>query len=96
MLAAMDTIALDRELATGKVSSDALKQLWDAECYGTATPMQWLEKRLKILENFAVSGKAIEVSAKSGPIKISNLEDFHEWCQSSFPDAYACFYAKRR
>jgi len=52
---------LDSEIANGYVSIDSLKEFRDAEIYGTATPMQWLEKRLRILEKLNKEGRGLRV-----------------------------------
>jgi hypothetical protein len=91
----MDIIVLDHELASGKVSLEAFKALWEAECYGTATPMQWLEARLLILEHAAISGKSIKVTTPSSSFVLEGKEQFYVWCKASFRDAYACFFEKK-
>ena len=91
----MDIIVLDKELAAGKVSTEAFKALCDAECYGTATPMHWLEARLLVLEQAANSGIPIQVSTQYSSQVLESKEQYYEWCKSSFKDAYACFFEKK-
>ena len=89
----MVEIELDKELKRGTVTLDALEQLYEAEVYGTATPMRWLEKRLKILENLLDAGNTVVI--EKGNLTIQSTGEFHEWCKNNLPDAYECFFQER-
>jgi len=82
---------LDAELNAGKVTEEALKALWNAECYDSATPMQWLEKRLSILHSRAKEGKEIHIVSTKREQTICNEREFLAWCEESFRNAYKCF-----
>jgi urease accessory protein UreE len=78
------------------MSRNTFQQLRDAEIYGTATPMQWLEKRLKVMEKTLKKGKEIGLETEEGIQVLRSQSDFYIWCQENFPDAYACFFQIRR
>jgi hypothetical protein len=92
----VDMAGLDDELCQGLVSAEGLRKLIDAEIYGTATPMQWLEKRLHLIESVIQSGRPVTVDAGSQAITLGNWEQYAAWCAKTLPDAYSCFVKERR
>ena len=89
----MTAFDLDKKLRAGNVCADSFKQLEDAEIYGTATPMQWLEKRLRLIAKVARSEHVINFDTGRESGEFQGIEEFNNWCQKYFPDAYACFFA---
>src|SRR4051812_11361391 len=86
------------ELKAGKVSEEGFKQLWDAECYGQAAFMTFLEKCLRTLEEIVKEGRQLEVySTATHAMSILRTEpEFLDWCRQEFRDAYACFFDESR
>ncbi|WP_026972710.1 hypothetical protein [Aliagarivorans marinus] len=89
----MQTEDLDNDLLSGVISQESYKKLLEAEVYGTATPMQWLEKRLLLILSAVNSGVVVsfDTGIESGQIETS--EEFSVWCEKYFPDAYHSFIA---
>lgn len=91
----METEDLDNELLSGAISPVIYKKLLEAEIYGTATPMQWLEKRLLVILSVINSGEMLSFDIGNESGQIQTLEGFKVWCKRHFPDAYSCFIAGR-
>ena len=92
----MDMHALDEQLRQGLISQEGLKQLIDAEIYGTATPMQWLEKRLRAIQEVVASGRQVTVHAQNQRVVLANQAEFEAWCARTLPDAYSCFIKEHK
>ncbi len=76
----MEISVLDEQLKSGVISPEGYKQLLDAEVYGTATPMQWLGKRLVIVQSAINSGVSISFNTGSETGKLETAESFNDWC----------------
>lgn len=90
----MDAESLDRQLSEALVSHEALRQMVDAEIYGAATSMSWLQKRLTILYQVSASGRPVKVHSSAGVEILATLSELDRWCEQTFRDAHACFFAK--
>lgn len=90
----MDIKVLDAELSKGLVSEEGLKELLEAELYGTATPMHWLEKRLRVIEGAIESGRQVVVHHQGKQTKLASRAQYESWCAQMLPDAYSCFVKK--
>ena len=77
--------ATDLEISQGFVSIATLKKFQDAEDYGTATPMQWLIKRLLVLRSFVESNRKLHLFDGKEVIEISNSFEFDLWCSKVLP-----------
>ncbi len=84
---------LDTKLRMGNICETSFKQLEDAEIYGTAAPMQWLEKRLHLVAKVARSGRVISFDTGRTSGEFQGIEEFNNWCKKYFPDAYSCFFS---
>lgn len=91
----MTNSKLDSEIENGYVSIASLKEFRGAEIYGTASPMQWLEKRLRILEKLNEEGRRLRVYDGTTYIVIQEESEFYKWCAIVLPDAYKSFFAER-
>ena len=87
----MENLELDNELSSGVISPKGFEKLLDAEIYGTASPMQWLESRLLIIVTVLKSGASIYFNTGKETGKLESIEEFSIWCKKHFPDAYKCF-----
>jgi hypothetical protein len=87
----MNNLELDNELKSGVISPEGFRKLLDAEVYGTATPMQWLEKRLLIIVETLKSDASIYYNTGQETGKLDSIESFAKWCSKKLPDAYKCF-----
>lgn len=87
----MENSALDNELQSGVISPEGFKKLLDAEIYGTATPMQWLEKRLLIISSVLTSGSSVYFNTGLETGKLDTQKSFAAWCKKHLPDSYKCF-----
>ena len=83
---------MDDELRKGIVSPESFKQLMDAEIYGAATTLGWLETRLKILTDVINSGYSVYYNTGRNNGQIKNMAMFNDWCNKYFPDVYTCFF----
>ncbi|WP_157050524.1 hypothetical protein [Herbaspirillum rhizosphaerae] len=91
----MSNSELDSEIANGYVSAASLKEFRDAEIYGTAAPMQWLEKRLRVLEKLITEGQSLKVYDGTTYMVIQEKSEFYRWSENVFPDASRCFSADK-
>lgn len=82
----------ESEILAGVISENGLQRLQDAEVYGTATPMQWLGERLKILRSLVAAGSPIEIQNKMGKQLLTSEAQFFDWCKQALPDAFASFF----
>ncbi len=83
---------IDAEIGAGRVSAEAFRQLELAEGNGQASPMRWLDARLKHLEAVVRSGRTVEIAAPGGAVRLATVAEFHAWCARTFPDAHAYFF----
>ena len=87
----MENLELDKELLSGVISPKGFEKLLDAEIYGTASPMQWLESRLLTILTVLNSGSSVYFNTGKETGKLESRESFSIWCKKHFPDAYSCF-----
>ena len=86
----------EREMRRGNLSPSTFRKLWDAECYGAASSMGYLQTELHRLKSLISSG-GFTVSIKPGHRQvIASQDQFYDWVATSFPDAYKCFFERSR
>jgi hypothetical protein len=86
---ALDELPLDERLSsTGLVGRDLFKQFLDAHIYGTVTPMQWLEGRLRVLRRRLEAGSTISVyDREAGGLRsCASVTAFAAWVSQYLPD----------
>lgn len=87
---------VDQELQSGRISVAGFKAMRDAEIYGTATPMQWLEKRLLMIDTVLSSGRSVTFDTGSAQGQLCNAEEFYSWCEQHLPVAFECFIRNKK
>lgn len=85
-------IDIDAEVSAGRLSADGLRQLFLAEVNGNATPMFWLEKRLRHMKATIEDGRPVEVAMQNGSERLVTAADFEAWCARVLPAAFAAFF----
>lgn len=90
----MDAATFNRELdvrliRSGTVDRETFERLLQAHHYGAATPMQWLEGKLRLLHARLSSGEALWLYwPSSGDSAECRAEaDFFGWVRAYFPEA---------
>ena len=90
----MDAAAFNHELdahlaRSGRVDHDTFERLLQAHQYGTATPMQWLEGKLRLLHKRLSSGQALWLyqPCTGACLDCHPEADFMGWAGQYFPEA---------
>jgi hypothetical protein len=75
--------------STGMVGRELFKEFCDAHTYGTATPMQWLEDRLRVLRRRLEAGSEVSLYDRAtGEVRpCASVAEFAAWVNQYVPDA---------
>ena len=71
---------------TDTIAESVTDRFWEAYQYGTATPVQWLEKKLSVIEKELENGKKYSIPNADGHENIQSVTDFKQWISKTYPD----------
>lgn len=88
--ARVSNAALDEALrSNGVVDRELYLRLCDMHSYQSASPVGWVEGRLKVLRGRIDHGQslALFVPAYGGQVEVEGMALFEQWAREHFPDA---------
>src|SRR5215469_16614246 len=85
----------ENQIDEGKIGPELFARMTEAEAYGTAPSMRWLGGVFLKLDARSKKGEKIEVYSLGKKITLSSHEQFLEFCQGQFRDAFVAFFQNR-